>query len=202
MSLQDEYQDRFEQLKLIAKDIEDTLVEICEELAHIDRVSVRVKSVDSFVDKAERQAADGTKKYQNPLAEIQDQIGARIIVKYNSDRDTVATKVLDELSEIEDLVKDDPDPGRFGYQARHLVLFIPTHIFNKHKSPIRFFELQISTLFQHAWAEANHDLGYKWDTPLSPDEVRWLSWTASQAWGADRIFDDLMQSRSKKFSSS
>ena len=31
----------------------------------------------------------------------------------------------------------------------------------------RFFELQVKTLFQHAWSEASHDIAYKPDVPLS-----------------------------------
>ena len=57
--------------------------------------------------------------------------------------------------------------------------------------PPRFFELQIRTLFQHAWSEANHDLGYKPDTPLCSDQTRQLAFTAAQAWGADHIFNEL-----------
>jgi len=54
-----------------------------------------------------------------------------------------------------------------------------------------FFELQIKTLFQHAWAEAEHDLGYKPPKPLTSIQKRKMAFTAAQAWGADQIFDEL-----------
>jgi putative GTP pyrophosphokinase len=60
----------------------------------------------------------------------------------------------------------------------------------------KVLELQIKTLFQHAWSEANHDLGYKPDLqPLDPDDERKLAFTAAQAWGADQIFDELYRKR-------
>lgn len=58
---------------------------------------------------------------------------------------------------------------------------------------ISFFELQIKTLFQHAWSESEHDLGYKPTTTLSSDQKRRLAFTAAQAWGADQIFDELFK---------
>jgi putative GTP pyrophosphokinase len=43
---------------------------------------------------------------------------------------------------------------------------------------------------------AEHDLGYKpGAVPLTPDEKRRLAFTAAQAWGADRIFDELFHER-------
>jgi putative GTP pyrophosphokinase len=61
----------------------------------------------------------------------------------------------------------------------------------KEDESVAFFELQIKTLFQHAWSEAEHDLGYKPATVLSSDQKRRLAFTAAQAWGADQIFDEL-----------
>ena len=100
-------------------------------------------------------------------------------------------KVLQEFREIEDVPREEPDPGKFGYEAHHFVCVIPPDIIARNSSPLEFFELQVSTLFQHAWAEANHDLGYKEATPLTYDQHKQIAWAAAQAWGADEIFQSL-----------
>lgn len=56
----------------------------------------------------------------------------------------------------------------------------------------KFFELQIKTLFQHAWTVADHKPG---SLPLNRDQRRQLAFTSAQAWGADRVFNQLFRTR-------
>jgi putative GTP pyrophosphokinase len=83
----------------------------------------------------------------------------------------------------------------FGYFGNHHILMLQPDLIapNFDKSLVPYcFELQIKTLFQHAWSEANHDLGYKpGQETLESDELRQLAFTSAQAWGADRVFNDL-----------
>src|SRR5258708_15894305 len=58
----------------------------------IDRISARAKGVDRFLKKAST-LLDGKSKYAEPLVQIQDQIGARIVVFYKSDVDRVDAHV-------------------------------------------------------------------------------------------------------------
>jgi len=55
------------------------------------------------------------------------------------------------------------------------------------------FELQIKTLFQHAWAESEHDLAYKPVEDLPKDQRRRVAFVAAQAWGADHILHELVE---------
>jgi ppGpp synthetase/RelA/SpoT-type nucleotidyltranferase len=94
--------------------------------------------------------------------------------------------------EMKEVVPD--SESEFGYFGKHYVLFIPNDVIGdeelKKEAPT-FFELQIKTLFQHAWSEANHDLGYKSEIDLTPVEKRKIAFTSAQAWGADEIFSEL-----------
>jgi len=79
--------------------------------------------------------------------------------------------------------------SEFGYFGKHFILKIPKEV--GASGDIKFFELQIKTLFQHSWAEANHDIFYKSRIKLSQTQKRKVAFTAAQAWGADQIFNDL-----------
>jgi ppGpp synthetase/RelA/SpoT-type nucleotidyltranferase len=193
-SLHDEYElRRNETLLPLADRLEVHLREIFGSYPRIDRIAVRAKGVDRFVAKAEKEV-DGKRKYDAPLTQIQDQIGARIVTFYKTDVEKLAAEVTKYFQYIEQVQIVPESESEFGYEGQHFVLFIPRDIFDdeiKESESILFFELQIKTLFQHAWSEAEHDLGYKPSTALSREQKRQLAFTASQAWGADQIFDEL-----------
>lgn len=166
-----------------------------------------VKEKESFVKKAlklkedpkTKEPIEGTRKYDNPFVDIQDIIRARIVVYYLSDVEKIAKRIKDSLGGIEDndFVNFD-DYQKFGYQGRHLIVninkaLIPESLaINKDLIP-NFFELQIKTLFQHAWSQAEHDLRYKEDSnhKLTFEQKRMLAFAAAQAWGTDKVFDSI-----------
>ena len=168
----------------------------------IDRVSVRAKSVDRFLKKAAATNEDGKQKYAEPLDQIQDQIGARIVVFYKSDVDRISALILKYFRAIEQ-GKIVPDTeAEFGYFGHHLVLVMPSDVIDDdmdRASIPNFFELQIKTLFQHAWSEADHDLGYKpGEVPLTSHQKRMIAFASAQAWGADLIYDQVFEERRPK----
>jgi ppGpp synthetase/RelA/SpoT-type nucleotidyltranferase len=201
MSLADDYKRRLtEALSPIAIAIEQQLRDYLSDEIHIDRISACAKSADRFLAKAGK-SVDGVNKYSDPLTQIQDQVGARIITFYVSDIKPISAVIekYDRLVESKIIVPD--SEWEFGYFGKHYILLIPRDVIDtsidENLVP-EFFELQVKTLFQHAWSEANHDLGYKVGaTPLTPDETRRLAFTAAQAWGADRVFDELSQERKR-----
>lgn len=182
----------------IAERLEAHLRDVLSGMERIDRISTRPKSIDRFMQKA-KTTAEGQAKYADPLHQIQDQIGARIITFYKTDVPLVAASVLKYFHAIEskDIVPE--REWEFGYFGQHHVLLLPKDVIDpgddKDLVPL-CFELQIKTLFQHAWSEANHDLGYNPGLQaLSADELRQLAFTSAQAWGADRVFAELFEKR-------
>lgn len=163
-------------------------------IERIDRVAARAKGVDRFVAKAVKALSDGGAKYEHPFEQIQDLVGARIVVFYKQDVDVVAAMVERYYRRIErkDLIPE--SEAEFGYVGKHFILAVPQDVLDDDadldKTP-QFFELQVKTLFQHAWSEANHDLAYKPGESLSTLQKRQVAFTAAQAWGADQIFGQL-----------
>jgi ppGpp synthetase/RelA/SpoT-type nucleotidyltranferase len=177
----------------LAARLEGYIRDLLGTLSHIDRISARPKSPERFLAKAST-VVGGVAKYRDPLNQIQDQIGARIVAFYTSDVDPLTVRVKDYFAPIEELSIVPETPDRFGYEGKHFVLFVPDDVITSdipHDFIPTFFELQIRTLFQHAWGEANHDLAYKPFSDLSQDQQRKVAFTAAQAWGADLIFSEL-----------
>lgn len=183
-------------LDQIAIQVEGNLYEVFEGVAHIDRITSRVKTLDSFLNKALKSLTDGSLKYTVPFKEIQDFIGARIVVYFKSDVPVVSEKVKEYFKTIEKQHLIPDDVRKFGYEGTHLVCSIPSFMYPETEQRMLlpdFFEVQIKTLYQHAWSQANHGLGYKPGTPLSFDDERRLAFLSAQSWGADTMLMDLLK---------
>jgi len=193
-SLSESYVERRKRvLSPLAERLAMHLDKLFEDFGRIDRISVRAKSVDRFVAKAEKQE-NGKRKYDDPLNHIQDQVGARIVTFYASDVERVRLEIEKYFRYIESKKIVPESESEFGYEGRHFILFVPEDLIDEKlrgEESVEFFELQIKTLFQHAWSEAEHDLGYKPSGKLTSEQRRRLAFTAAQAWGADEIFDEM-----------
>jgi len=195
VNLEKEYRNRHSKaLEKMAKKLEEYLQVLLQGYPRIDRITARAKSPTRFIDKAGKTRDDGQPKYADPLNQIQDQIGVRIVTFYKSEIELLSNKIKDYISPIEEQDVFPESENEFGYEGKHYILFVPTELFTpeipKELCP-EIFELQIKTLFEHSWAEANHDLAYKPESELTFEQKRKIAFTAAQAWGADNIFDDL-----------
>lgn len=120
-------------------------------------INGRAKAVESFAAKAAR-TRDGVAIYADPLTDITDQIGIRVITYVRSDVATVAEVLGTQLSVLDDrdLGQETAGEGRFGYASRHLLLAGRSG---------QVVQVQVRTVLQHAWAEFEHDIRYKGTVP-------------------------------------
>jgi ppGpp synthetase/RelA/SpoT-type nucleotidyltranferase len=200
IALDEVYRARYERILVpAARSLEALLHEYFKGVPRVDRIYARAKDPDRFLEKAARQV-EGKPKYTDPLAEIDDSIAGRVIVLYTSDIEPAVERALQYFRVAEKTVREPDGDSEFGYFGLHLLLPLPAEVvpetFDVEEAP-RLFELQIRTLFQHAWSEANHDLGYKPGTPLSREQKRNMAYAGAQAWGADEVFERLRVARSR-----
>jgi putative GTP pyrophosphokinase len=142
---------------------------ISNEIQFVDVVS-RVKERASLEGKISRK---GEGRYKR-LSDITDICGARVITYLEGDVRRVS-EIIEHEFEIDrknSIDKSTPvDPDRFGYRSVHYVV---SHRRDRVKLSeySRFanlkIEIQVRSILQHAWAEIEHDLGYKSaeDVPL------------------------------------
>ncbi len=116
----------------------------------------RAKSIESFAEKATR-SKDGRPLYADPLGDIGDQLGIRVITYVRDDVEAVAGLLAEQVPVLDDRDFGEltASQGRFGYASRHLQLEIDG----------RVAQVQLRTVLQHAWAEFEHDIRYKGTVP-------------------------------------
>ena len=189
--LRQDYEARNGLLEKLAAKLQKETLEALADVEHIDRVHFRVKNPDKFIQKAR----DPRNKppYSDPLVEIEDQVAGRVIVFFLSDLREVQQRLEGTFTTVEYTHRRPEKDKEFGYESLHLICVIPPQVkpleWGIHKDLPNSFELQIRTLFMHAWAEPQHDLEYKNASDLSPQSRRELYWIAASAWGADQAYE-------------
>jgi len=128
-------------------------------------IESRVKTEESLAGKLELKGS----KYAS-LADITDIVGVRVITFYTDDVDKVASAVeklfkVDWENSVDKRKLHEIDS--FGYMSLH-------YICSMDDFPYRF-EIQMRTVLQHAWANMNHDTGYKSGVEIPIEYRRSLS---------------------------
>jgi putative GTP pyrophosphokinase len=144
----------------------DRMVSLLKDLIETEKIvthqiSGRTKTIESLKDKINSKQ----NKYES-LNHVTDIVGIRIITYLESDVDLVGSLIEKEfqLDKENTIDKRILKADQFGYKSLHLVVSL-----NEMRSQLKelaafkeiIFEIQIRSILQHAWAEIEHDLGYK-----------------------------------------
>lgn len=133
---------------------------ISEKRFFILEIAHRTKDVSSVEEKINRKLG----KYKD-LNDITDLCGFRIITYFSDTVDRISEKLAEEFTIDR---KNSIDKGailhasEFGYVSVHYICMLNKEDAAAHPEykGIRF-EIQLRSILQHAWAEIEHDLGYK-----------------------------------------
>lgn len=131
-------------------------------------MTTRTKTVDSFLKKIIR------KRLTNPLEEMHDKVGVRIIVPFVSQLEQIDPAIKEQFdvrkfeNKSEGLGKD-----KFAYQSWHYDLILKDPI-PENAAAFRglWCEVQLRTECQHLWAEMAHRIMYKTEQPVPESDAR------------------------------
>ncbi|HEV7660231.1 MAG TPA: hypothetical protein VGO55_10330 [Allosphingosinicella sp.] len=160
-------------------------------------IEVRAKSIESFREKIGRSG----KNYEDPLTEIPDLCGCRIIAYYGNDVRKISEIIKEEFDVVEEELSHQPaqlEADRFGYLSLHYVIKMNQQ---RHKLPewsaykALHAEVQIRTVIQHAWSAVSHALQYKQETSIPSALQRRLYRIASLFELADEEFVAIREQR-------
>lgn len=157
----------------LARKVADLIEQMLDgKAARIHSIDARAKDKGKLKEKLKRPNKSYTK-----LTDVTDLAGIRITTYFAEDVDLLAPIIEQEFKidrEDSSDKRDLLDPDRFGYLSLHYVGSLSkarTQLVEYRLLDGLKFEIQIRSILQHAWAEIEHDLGYK--SPQSiPKKVR------------------------------
>jgi putative GTP pyrophosphokinase len=167
------------------------------------RVSHRIKSKDSAERKIARPRNGANNAGPRTLESLTDLLGVRVVTYFRDEIESVAEVikyefVIDWENSVDKRTTLDAD--RFGYLSLHYVAELKpdrTALSEYQNYGGMKFEIQIRTILQHAWAEMEHDLGYKSEAAVPRDFRRRFSRLAGVLELVDDEFEGIRQAIDK-----
>lgn len=199
-NLNEEYEEKYYEIskeytrlgKIVRQDLEKLL-----EDANINVLSVtyRTKDLNKFLEKIRR------KKYRDPLNEIEDICGLRIVCYYTSDLNKITSIIKKEFNVLDSVDKSQLlGEDEFGYLSRHFIVKLKKNWLNtpsyRDLGDLKA-EIQLRTVLMHAWADISHKLAYKKTEQAPPQFMRQLNALSAILENADTQFNTLKNDRKK-----
>ena len=154
----------------------------------------RVKEFPSFLDKCKRL------RFKDPLSEMQDMVGLRVVCLYLSDiQKVIETVILREADSI-----SGSDVSTFGYMSHHIIVKMKSSYQGPRYDSFwgKPFEIQVRTILMDAWANVSHHLQYKSDTDVPTNLLRGSFALSGLFYVADTHFEmffELLKNRDKEW---
>ncbi len=178
--------------------------QLCGEVAYILRkrlatrgvetasITSRAKTLESVLEKVQR------KLYTDPLEELTDLAGVRVVCLYGSELEKVAEVIRTEFTVLEDVDKlDELGVDHFGYGARHFVVRLGLNSSGARYDDLKHLpcEVQVRTVVQDAWAIIQHHMVYKRDSQVPTQLQRKLNSLAGLFETVDDQFERIREER-------
>ncbi|MFY9611635.1 MAG: hypothetical protein WAU45_23855 [Blastocatellia bacterium] len=178
--------------------------QLCSEVAYIVRkrmkdsgieysaITERAKTLKSFSEKLTR------KHYDNPIQDVTDLAGVRVVYLYKSQRGLIEKIIESEFEVIEKVSKvEEVDADHFGYGALHYLVSLGRKSSGARYEDLKGLvcEIQIRTVLQDAWAIVDHHLSYKQESDVPKPLKRKLNSLSGLFETADDQFDRIREER-------
>lgn len=187
---------QFDETNSLYTNLGDKCIGILKELLvdnniQTHQISARTKNKNSLSKKI-----DSKKNKYKKLSDITDICGIRVITYLESDVNKVAELIEKEfeIDKENSIDKRNLKSDQFGYRSLHYVVSfdeLRSQISEFRKYNGLKFEIQVRSILQHAWAEIEHDLGYKGEITIPEHFKRNFNRLSALLETADIEFDRL-----------
>ena len=197
----EQYAKKRELYKEFASEIEKILSEAIEtHNLKINEIQSRAKDEKSFGKKAMTANEQNPEepKYKDPMSDITDLAGVRVITFFPSTVAEVCQLIQEEFEVTErvDHTATAEREQRLGYLSVHYLVRLAgnrTKLSEYRKFSGLVAEIQVRTVLQHAWAEIEHDIRYKSTSTIPQALSRRFMTLAGLLEIADREFEAIQR---------
>ena len=196
---QKEFIREFKAIRPVYKDfailLEQILRKAVDHFGYIGIVQTRAKQVSSFSTKIILKD-----KYKNPLTDMTDLCGARVILHFQSQVEKICAFIKEnfEIDEANSLdLKSKLKVNEFGYRSVHYIVtprkgsILDIPVEEKFRSLKA--EIQVRTLAEHVWADISHDRIYKTELTIPEEWKREAARLSAILENADITFASMSQ---------